>query len=58
MGAHQGLWIAEIELEDPAQRFDIPPWVREEVTGDRRFQNVHLAEHPERFWETSRSVPA
>jgi CYTH domain-containing protein len=53
LGAHQGLWLAEIELDDPAQPFELPPWTREEVTGDRRYQNVHLAEHPDdRFWET------
>jgi CYTH domain-containing protein len=54
LGTHKGLWLAEIELDDAAQRFEVPPWVGQEVTGDRRFQNVHLAEDAERFWETSR----
>jgi CYTH domain-containing protein len=56
LGTHQGLWLAEIELDDAGQTFDVPPWAREEVTNDRRFQNVNLAAHPERFWETRENL--
>ena len=35
----------EIELDDEAQRFFIPPWLEviKEVTGDRRYTNAALA---------------
>jgi adenylate cyclase len=42
-GAHAGLVIAEIELPDASASFDRPPWLGEEVTGDPRYYNAHLA---------------
>lgn len=42
-GALQGLRLAELELSDPAETFDLPPWVGEEVTGDPRYYNSTLA---------------
>lgn len=50
-GPHEGLWIAEVELPHVMQRFDRPTWLRKEVTNDERYQNVYLAQHPERFWQ-------
>ena len=38
-----GLVIAEIELDDPAQEFDKPAWLGEEVTDDPRYLNANLA---------------
>jgi adenylate cyclase len=52
LDAHKGLWIAELELDNVLQRFDLPTWAREDVTRDRRYQNANLAANPERFWET------
>ncbi len=37
------LWLAEIELSDERERFDRPPWLGEEVTGDPRYANSRLA---------------
>jgi CYTH domain-containing protein len=42
-GAHQGLVLAEVELSDADQVVDIPAWIGEEVTRDRRFRNSDLA---------------
>lgn len=42
-GAHAGLVIAEIELPDADAPFERPPWLSEEVTGDPRYYNAHLA---------------
>lgn len=42
-GRHEGLIIAEIELRHPGQLFLLPPWVRSEVTADKRFGNSSLA---------------
>ncbi|MGE5857344.1 MAG: adenylate cyclase [Solirubrobacterales bacterium] len=40
-----GLVVAEIEFasEDSAREFEPPPWLGEEVTGDRRYLNETLA---------------
>jgi adenylate cyclase len=37
------LWLAEIELSDERERFERPPWLGEEVTGDPRYANSRLA---------------
>jgi len=42
-GPHQGLVLAEIELEHPSQEIDIPAWIGEEVTADRRYRGSALA---------------
>ncbi len=42
-GAHEGLVLAEIELESEDQVFEKPAWVGEEVTGDYRYGNAWLA---------------
>ena len=44
-GAHEGLVLAEIELESEDQVFEKPAWAGEEVTGDYRYYNAWLAEH-------------
>jgi len=51
-GENAGLIIAEVELEDAEQPFDIPEWVGEEVTDDHRYFNASLAEHPFSHWGT------
>ena len=56
LGNHEGLWLAEIELKTEDQPFKSPPWLGPEVTKDKRFTNVHLAKHPERFWDKSCAV--
>ncbi|MDQ0456221.1 CYTH domain-containing protein [Rhizobium paknamense] len=42
-GAHQGLVVAEVELDNPEDDPPLPPWVGREVTGDKRFSNQWLA---------------
>lgn len=49
-GANAGLVMAEVELGAENEPFEMPPWVGEEVTGDRRYYNVYLARHPYRDW--------
>lgn len=41
-GRHKGLIIAEIELVDPDEEFDLPPFVGKEVTGDTHYYNSVL----------------
>ena len=50
LGDNRGLVLAEIELEHEAQTVELPPWVGQEVTGDRRFYNSCLAEQPLSSW--------
>ncbi len=45
-GAHEGLVLAEIELQSEEEPFDLPPFIGREVTGDPRYYNTYLAEHP------------
>lgn len=49
-GLNEGLRVAEIELPHPDHPFPRPPWLRREVTGDARYLNTHLYEHPWREW--------
>ncbi len=49
-GANEGLVLAEVELEREDQPVELPPWVGREVTGDPRYLNAYLAEHPHTTW--------
>ena len=49
-GENTGLIIAEIELENESQQFEIPDWIGEEVTSDRRFYNSYLSQNPYSKW--------
>ena len=49
-GDNVGLIVAEIELDDENEEFEIPPWLGEEVTADYRYLNSNLAKHPFSRW--------
>jgi len=49
-GDNQGLFIAEVELEDEAQTFAKPSWIGREVTGDPRYYNANLVANPFKSW--------
>ncbi|PYJ50987.1 MAG: adenylate cyclase [Verrucomicrobia bacterium] len=44
-GRHSGLVVAEVEFPDRAtcRKFQPPPWFGREVTGEKRYSNVRLA---------------
>lgn len=44
-GRHQGLIIAEIELDSEDETFEKPQWVEEELTGNVKYYNSYLASH-------------
>lgn len=52
-GDNAGLVVAEIELESEQTTFPLPPWIGVEVTGDPRYFNSRLAEHPFSSWKIS-----
>jgi len=49
-GENQGLVLAEIELPDENHQIELPPWIGAEVTGQDRYYNGTLAQHPYRSW--------
>ncbi|MDR0426964.1 MAG: CYTH domain-containing protein [Dysgonamonadaceae bacterium] len=44
-GNHEGLVIAELELQSETESFEKPEWLGEEVTGNQRYYNAYLASH-------------
>ena len=49
-GDNEGLVMAEIELQSEDERVVLPAWLGREVTGEKRFYNSHLREHPYKDW--------
>jgi CYTH domain-containing protein len=49
-GNNAGLVIAEIELRTIDEKFDVPFWLGQEVTGDIRYYNAQLSRKPYKFW--------
>lgn len=43
VGGHEGLIMAEIELNSEDENFEMPPWLGEEVTADDRYYNENIA---------------
>jgi len=50
MGENHGLLMAEIELKNNDEQFDLPNWIDKEVTGDKRYYNAYLSTHPFSRW--------
>lgn len=49
-GENTGLIMAEVELQDANQSIQIPDWIGQEVSGDRRYYNAYLSKHPFTQW--------
>lgn len=49
-GENAGLVMAEVELESEEQQIELPDWVGKEVSGDPRYYNACLAQHPYSTW--------
>lgn len=49
-GRNAGLIVAEIELESEDTEFPRPSWLSEEVTGDPKYYNSQLIQHPYDRW--------
>jgi adenylate cyclase len=50
LGANEGLFVAEIELQSADEAFAMPEWIGEEVTGIERYYNSNLSTHPFSEW--------
>ncbi len=49
-GDNTGLIVAELELTAVDESFERPQWLGDEVSGDPRYLNAYLAEHPYCDW--------
>jgi len=49
-GENAGLIVAEVELTAADQHVDLPDWVGQEVTEDRRYSNSSLVKNPYSRW--------
>ena len=49
-GDNEGLVIAEIELNHTKETFIKPEWLGEEVTGNIKYYNSQLSNHPFKTW--------
>ena len=47
---NEGLILAEIELQNENEIIDLPDWLAEEVSLDKRYFNAWLSEHPYTKW--------
>ncbi len=50
-GDNQGLVMAEVELGSEDEPYEKPPFIAQEVTGDRRFYNSCLRQMPFAVWK-------
>lgn len=51
LGDNEGLIVAEIELESEDEDFEIPEWITEEVTHEKKYYNSNLTKYPFKDWE-------
>lgn len=49
-GENEGLTIAEVELSTADEEVALPSWIGRELTGEKRFYNSHLRNHPYAAW--------
>ena len=50
-GDNEGLIVAEVELESANENVVLPPWIGDEVTGERCFYNSLLVKMPFKRWK-------
>ena len=50
-GDNQGLIFAEVELSDANEEVELPTWIGDEVTLDRKYYNSNLLTHPYKDWK-------
>jgi adenylate cyclase len=48
---NEGLVVAEIELDDANETFEVPDWIGKEVTSEKRYTNSNLVVKPYSTWQ-------
>lgn len=51
LGDNEGLLLAELELKNETETFDLPEWIDKEVTNDQRYYNSQLSVNPYKNWK-------
>lgn len=51
LDGNEGLIVAEIELKNKGELFDIPDWIGKEVTGEEKYYNANLVLNPYENWK-------
>ena len=49
-GKNEGLVIAEIELDDESEQIDLPDWIDQEISTEKKYFNFSLAKEPFLNW--------
>lgn len=49
-GDNAGLITAEIELHSETEKFEIPPWIGQDISHEKKYTNAALAQKPFRTW--------
>jgi CYTH domain-containing protein len=50
LGSNKGLVLAELELQHVNEQVNLPDWLSNEVTQDKRYYNSYLSNHPYTSW--------
>jgi CYTH domain-containing protein len=50
LGDNAGLVVAEIEISEENERFEKPDYLGKEVTGEQKYYNSNLSQHPFKLW--------
>lgn len=49
-GDNAGLTLAEVELDNESEKFEMPTWLGDEVSADPRYFNNNLSKTPFKLW--------
>lgn len=49
-GVNEGLFLAEVELDNENQAVELPVWITQEVSNDHRYFNSWLSQNPFLLW--------
>jgi adenylate cyclase len=50
LGENKGLIVAEIELKSEDEAYDLPDFILQEVTGEKKYYNAQLSKNPFKNW--------
>ncbi len=54
-GDNQGLLVAEIELSDENQHYELPDWVGKDISYESRYRNSRLCISPYKDWKNKKN---
>jgi adenylate cyclase len=51
-GENEGITLADIEIKDEDEKFDLPSWIGQETTKLKKITNNSFSDHPFLHWST------